>query len=66
MTNLAEYLSNLSHDKINYFFKNEKLTPRLFWDHVKHLIVPDENPCIIFDDTVLDKRYSKEIEIVRR
>lgn len=29
MTNLAEHLSNISHDKINYYLKNEKLTPRL-------------------------------------
>jgi hypothetical protein len=66
MTNLAEHLSNISHDKINYYLKNEKLTPRLLWDNVKHLIVADEDAYIIFDDTVLDKRYSEEIEIVRR
>ncbi|MFM6158585.1 MAG: hypothetical protein ACKPE3_37300, partial [Sphaerospermopsis kisseleviana] len=29
-------------------------------------IVPDENAYIIFDDTVLDKRFSEKIEIVRR
>lgn len=66
MTNLAEHLSNISHDKINFYLKNEKLTPRLVWDNVKHLIDPDEDAYIIFDDTVLDKRYSEEIEIVRR
>ena len=46
--------------------KSEKLTPRLLWDNVKDLIVPDEDAYIIFDDTVLDKRFSEEIEIVRR
>ncbi|MEY2913434.1 MAG: hypothetical protein RLZZ184_2743 [Cyanobacteriota bacterium] len=56
MTNLAEHLDNISHDQINYFLKNEKLTPRLLWDNVKDIIVPDENAYIIFDDTVLDKR----------
>ncbi len=66
MTNLAEHLENISHDKINYYLKNEKLTPRLLWDNVKDLIVADENAYIIFDDTVLDKRYSEEIEIVRK
>ncbi len=66
MTNLAEHLDNISHDKINYYLKHEKLTPRLLWDNVKDLIVPDENAYIIFDDTVLDKRFSEEIEIVRR
>lgn len=58
MTNLAEHLSNISHDKINYYLKNEKLTPRLLWDNVKDLIVPDEDTYIIFDDPVLDKRFS--------
>ncbi|MFM7407936.1 MAG: hypothetical protein ACKO3K_15120 [Cuspidothrix sp.] len=58
MTNLAENLDNISHDKINYYLRNEKLTPRLLWDNVKDIIVPDKNAYIIFDDTVLDKRFS--------
>ncbi len=66
MTNLAEHMKSISHDKINYYLKNEKLTPRILWENVKELIVTDENAYIIFDDSVLDKRYSEEIEIVRR
>ncbi len=66
ITNLAEHLEDVSHDKINYYLRNEKLTPRLLWDNVKNLIVPDEDAYIIFDDTVVDKRFSEEIEIVRR
>lgn len=66
ITNLAEHLEDISHDKINNYLKNEKLTPRLLWDNVKDLIIVNENACIIFDDTVIDKRYSEEIEIVRR
>ncbi|MEH1999089.1 MAG: hypothetical protein V7L00_10130 [Nostoc sp.] len=52
MTNLAEHLENISHDKINYYLKNERLTPRLLWENVKDLIVADEDAYIIFDDTV--------------
>jgi hypothetical protein len=66
ITNLAEHLKNISHDKINYYLKNEKLTPRLLWDNVKDLIVLDEDAYIVFDDTVVDKRFSESIEIVRR
>jgi hypothetical protein len=33
---------------------------------VKEVVEPDGNGYIIFDDIVLDKRYSEEIEIVRR
>jgi hypothetical protein len=65
-TNLAEHLENISHDKINYYLKKEKLTPRLLWDNVKDVIMTDDNGYVIFDDSVLDKRYSEEIEIVRR
>ena len=46
--------------------KTEKLTPRLLWDNVKEVVESDDNGYIIFDDSVLDKRYSEEIEIVRR
>lgn len=66
ITNLAEHLENISHDKINFYLKNEKLTPRLLWDNVKDLIIVDEDAYIIFDDTVVDKRFSESIEIVRR
>ncbi len=58
ITNLASHLENISHDKINNYLKNEKLTPSLLWDNVKNLIVADEDAYIIFDDTVLDKRFS--------
>ncbi|MDB9487752.1 transposase, partial [Dolichospermum circinale CS-537/01] len=57
---------NISHDKINYYLKNAKLTPRLLWDNVKDVIMTDDNGYVIFDDSILDKRYSEEIEIVRR
>jgi len=66
MTNLAEHLETISHDAINYYLKREKLTSRLLWDNVKEVVEPDTNGYIIFDDSVLDKRYSEEIEIVRR
>lgn len=66
ITNLAEHLENISHDQINYYFKKEKLTPRLLWDNVKDVIMTDDNGYVIFDDSVLDKRYSEKIEIVRR
>lgn len=38
LTNLANHLEVISHDKINRYLKNEKLTPSLLWDNVKELI----------------------------
>ena len=66
ITNLAEHLEQISHDTINYYLRREKLTPRLVWENVKEIVEPDANGYIIFDDSVLDKRYSQEIEMVRR
>jgi hypothetical protein len=65
LTNLANHLAGISHDKINRYLKNEKLTPSLLWDNVKELIEREENAYLIFDDTVIDKRYSEEIELTR-
>ncbi len=65
LTNLANHLAGISHDKINRYLKNEKLTPSLLWENVKELIEREENAYLIFDDTVIDKRYSEEIELTR-
>ncbi len=66
LTNLADHLESMSHDQINRYLRREKLTPSLLWENVKLLIQADENAYIIFDDTVLDKRYSEDIELTRR
>ena len=42
LTNLAEHLEQISHDKINRYLKNEKLTPRILWDNVKDLLSWDD------------------------
>ena len=65
LTNLAKHLEVISHDKINRYLKNDKLTPSLLWDNVKELIEREETAYLIFDDTVIDKRYSEEIELTR-
>lgn len=66
VTNLANHLDGVSHDRINRYLRGEKLTPRLLWENVALLIKPSQNAYILFDDTVLDKRYSASIELARR
>ncbi|MDZ8264729.1 transposase [Nostoc sp. ChiQUE01b] len=66
LTNLAEHLEQISHDKINRYLNNEKLTPRILWDNVKDLIEINDNAYLVFDDTVIDKRYAIEIEPSKR
>ncbi len=66
LTNFADHAEGLSHDAINRYLSGEKLSPRLVWEHVESDIVASESGHIVFDDTVADKNYSKEIEGVRR
>ena len=66
LTNLADHLGSMSHDNINRYLRREKLTPHLLWENVRSLVQVNESAYIIFDDTVLDKRYSEDIELTRR
>ncbi len=66
LTNLADHLESMSHDQINRYLRREKLTPSFLWENVKLLIQSHEDAYVIFDDTVLDKRYSEYIELTRR
>lgn len=66
LTNLANHLQGFSHDTINRYLRNEKLTPRLIWEKVQSSIEVHPRASLIFDDTVSDKRFSQKIEIVRR
>lgn len=66
VTNLADHLDGISHDRINRYLRGEKLTPRLLWENVQPLLKTDPNAYLVFDDTVLDKRFAHAIELTRR
>jgi hypothetical protein len=66
LTNLADHLETISHDQINQYLRREKLTPRLLWEQVQPVIIARKNGYIIFDDTVIDKRYSEDIELTKK
>src|SRR5436305_9749965 len=42
------------------------MTPRLIWENVKGDVKQVAGGYLVFDDTVLDKRNSRQIELVRR
>lgn len=65
LTNFAEHSDDFSHDAVNRYLGREKLTPRLIWDNVQRQIVFSPHGYLLFDDTVLDKNYSHQIELVR-
>ena len=67
-TNLAEHLEGeaaQSHDAISDFLSREKLTPRGLWSLVEGLLQDGPESFLVFDDSVQDKRYSTQIELVK-
>jgi hypothetical protein len=66
LTNFADHSEKFSHDSINRYLQDERLTPRLVWDNVEAQIIRTPKGYVIFDDTVLDKNSSFAIELVRR
>ncbi len=66
LTNFAEHTEAFGHDMINRYLAGDKITPHLVWENVKGQVVQNADGYIVFDDTVVDKNYSHEIELVRR
>ena len=66
LTNFADHVDDMSHDAINRFLRDEKMTPHLVWDNVRDLIAAVPAGCVVFDDTIIDKDFSHKIELVRR
>ena len=66
LTNFADHVDGLSHDEVNRYLLENKLSPRLLWEHVSEDIAMSENGYFLFDDTVIDKNSSFKINLVRR
>jgi len=66
ITNLADHLENVSHDMINRYLKIENFNDQDLWRNVKKEIITNPEGYLIFDDTVLNKKHSNKIELVRR
>jgi hypothetical protein len=65
-TYLAEHNETYSHDSMNGFLRLDKLTPRTLWENVCKDVIVSERGYVVFDDVVLDKRYSREARLVRK
>jgi hypothetical protein len=64
-TYLAEHLEDVSHDVVNDFLHQKRFMPREVWKLVKDRIEDSKEACLIVDDSVHDKRYSRFIDLVR-
>lgn len=66
LTHLAEHLQSLSHDTINRFLSKNPLNSADLWANVRPSLSLSDKASIVFDDTVLAKKSSRKIELVRR
>jgi hypothetical protein len=66
LTYFADHHDDFSHDAINRYLRRERMTPRLIWDTSRAEIVATPSGYLIFDDTVLNKDFSRQIALVRR
>ena len=66
LTNFADHSELFSHDALNRYLAGEKLSPKLTWENVQNQVVQSPKGFVVFDDTVADKNFSQEIELVRR
>ena len=66
LTNFAEHSERFSHDQINRYLAGERITPHLVWENVRAHVVPTPDGYLLFDDTVADKNFSRQMDVVRR
>ena len=66
LTHLADHSEDFSHDMINRYLAEDCIHLRLVWENVKPHLHQTEQGYVIFDDTILDKRYARNIALVRR
>jgi SRSO17 transposase len=64
--NLAQHLDGVSHDSISDYLQRDKLTARGLWELVQPLLNDSEAAYLIVDDSVQNKQYSRQIELVKK
>lgn len=64
-TYLAEHLEGVSHDVVTDLLRQRRFMPREVGKLVKDRIEDSREACLIVDDSVHDKRYSRSIELVQ-
>jgi hypothetical protein len=66
LTNYAEHTEKFSHDLATRYLAGDEIRPRLVWENVQSQVMQTAYGFIVFDDTVIDKSFSRQIELVRR
>ena len=63
---MVEHLKGVSHEVVSDYLQRDKQTARHLWGLVKGLIDDSHEACLIIDDSVQSKQYSKSIELVKK
>ena len=66
LTHLADHMEQFSHDTLNRYLSKTEMRPRHLWEKVEPLLDQHEDGFLLFDDSVLDKRFGSQIDLVRR
>ena len=65
LTNYAEHTETFSHDMANRYLARDEVRPKLVWENIGTQVVQTPYGFLVFDDTVLDKNFSRKMELVR-
>jgi Transposase DDE domain len=65
MTYFATHSEQWSHDAVKRYLMNETLSGKEVWEHTRRFIETSSQGYVVIDDFVLDKDYSRDIELVR-
>ncbi len=65
-TYMGEHHPDIGHDAVNRWMRQEKFTASILWEHAKPEVITCKDGWLVFDDTVLDKDHSHNIELVRK
>lgn len=65
-TYFAQHSEGFSHDAVTRYLKRDRVRPEVIWEEVRSQVRLSERGCLVFDDSVLDKNHSREIELVYR
>lgn len=64
-SNLAKHLDGVSHDAVTDYLSRDRLTARQVWELARQLITDSPRAYLIADDSVQNKQYSRQIEMVK-
>lgn len=65
-TYFADTVEELNHDSVYRFLRGNKISPAILREKAMPALIESPNGYVVFDDTVVDKNHSRNIELVRK